>query len=419
MFTQVFLVALALSVATRMWLAHRQIRHVLAHRSAVPSRFAEVMPLAAHQKAADYTVDRVRFASLENGVEAMFLVVLTLVGSIQWIDDALQALFGQMDVPLVLRQLALLIAVILASALVDLPFAWYRQFRLEARFGFNKMTPALFLADLAKGALLGVVLGAPLLVVVLGLMDWAGRLWWLYAWFVWVGFQALMLLCYPIFIAPLFNKFEPLADQSLRARIDALLGRCGFAAKGVFVMDGSRRSAHGNAYFWGIGAAKRIVFFDTLLARLSASEIEAVLAHELGHFKRHHVGKRLAWSFATSLAGLALLGWLAGQSWFYQDLGTSPTLASRNAVALILFFYVLPVFTFLLSPLVSLASRRHEYEADAFAASQTGPGELIKALVKLYEDNASTLTPDPVHSAFYDSHPPATLRIAHLDMRPT
>jgi STE24 endopeptidase len=236
---------------------------------------------------------------------------------------------------------------------------------------------------------------------------------------VWVGFQALMLLCYPIFIAPLFNKFEPLADQSLRARIDALLGRCGFAAKGVFVMDGSRRSAHGNAYFWGIGAAKRIVFFDTLLARLSASEIEAVLAHELGHFKRHHVGKRLAWSFATSLAGLALLGWLAGQSWFYQDLGTSPTLASRNAVALILFFYVLPVFTFLLSPLVSLASRRHEYEADAFAASQTGPGELIKALVKLYEDNASTLTPDPVHSAFYDSHPPATLRIAHLDMRPT
>jgi STE24 endopeptidase len=419
MFTQVFLVALALSVATRMWLAHRQIRHVLAHRSAVPSRFAEVMPLAAHQKAADYTVDRVRFASLENGVEAMFLVVLTLVGGIQWIDDALQGLFGQMDVPLVLRQLALLIAVILASALVDLPFAWYRQFRLEARFGFNKMTPALFLADLAKGALLGVVLGAPLLVVVLGLMDWAGRLWWLYAWFVWVGFQALMLLCYPIFIAPLFNKFEPLADQSLRARIDALLGRCGFAAKGVFVMDGSRRSAHGNAYFWGIGAAKRIVFFDTLLARLSASEIEAVLAHELGHFKRHHVGKRLAWSFATSLAGLALLGWLAGQSWFYQDLGTSPTLASRNAVALILFFYVLPVFTFLLSPLVSLASRRHEYEADAFAASQTGPGELIKALVKLYEDNASTLTPDPVHSAFYDSHPPATLRIAHLDMRPT
>jgi STE24 endopeptidase len=402
-----------------MWLAHRQIRHVLAHRSAVPSRFAEVMPLAAHQKAADYTVDRVRFASLENGVEAMFLVVLTLVGGIQWIDDALQALFGQMDVPLVLRQLALLIAVILASALVDLPFAWYRQFRLEACFGFNKMTPALFLADLAKGALLGVVLGAPLLVVVLGLMDWAGRLWWLYAWFVWVGFQALMLLCYPIFIAPLFNKFEPLADQSLRARIDALLGRCGFAAKGVFVMDGSRRSAHGNAYFWGIGAAKRIVFFDTLLARLSASEIEAVLAHELGHFKRHHVGKRLAWSFATSLAGLALLGWLAGQSWFYQDLGTSPTLASRNAVALILFFYVLPVFTFLLSPLVSLASRRHEYEADAFAASQTGPGELIKALVKLYEDNASTLTPDPVHSAFYDSHPPATLRIAHLDMRPT
>ncbi|MGA2551777.1 MAG: M48 family metallopeptidase [Burkholderiaceae bacterium] len=416
MFTDLFLVALILSVLVRFWLAHRQIRHVRSHRQAVPARFADVMPLAAHQKAADYTIARVRLRNLESTVEAIFLVCLTLLGGIQWADDGLARLYSGMDVSPLFRGLSLVVAIVIASALIDLPFSIYRQFWLEARFGFNKMTWGLFVGDLVKAVLLAAIIGVPLLALVLGLMDRSGAYWWAYVWLVWLGFQVLMMLFYPIVIAPLFNKFEPLEDQSLRARIDALLTRCGFAAKGVFVMDGSRRSAHGNAYFWGFGAAKRIVFFDTLLARLSASEIEAVLAHELGHFKRHHVLKRLIWSFVTSLAGLALLGWLAQQSWFYEDLGVSPSVATKNAVALILFVYVLPVFTFLLSPVVSLVSRRHEYEADAFAAAQTGPGELIKALVKLYEDNASTLTPDPVHSAFYDSHPPATLRIAHLDL---
>lgn len=417
MFTRFFLAALLLSVIVRLWLAHRQTRHVLAHRDTVPLRFADSMPLAAHQKAADYTVARVWLAGVENIVAAMFLVGLTLLGGIQWIDDTLASLFSGWNVPIIARQIALMVLVILASALLDLPFSLYRQFRLEARFGFNKMTPGLFAADLLKGALLGALIGIPLLAVVLALMNGAGDLWWFYAWLVWVGFQVLIMLFYPTLIAPLFNKFEPLDDQSLRSRIDALLARCGFAAKGVFVMDGSKRSAHGNAYFWGFGSAKRIVFFDTLLARLSASEIEAVLAHELGHFRRHHVLKRLVWSFLTSLVGLALLGWLARQPWFFQDLGVAPAIATQHAVALLLFFYVLPVFTFLLSPLSSLASRRHEYEADEFAAAHTGPAELIKALVKLYEDNASTLTPDRIHSAFYDSHPPAALRIAHLDMR--
>lgn len=417
MFTKFFLLALFLSVLVKFWLARRQIRYVQAHRASVPARFAEVMPLAAHQKAADYTIARVQLSSLEGTFEAVFLVVLTLLGGLQWIDDALARLFSGIAVPVLLREISLVVVVIVASALLDLPFSLYRQFRLEARFGFNKMTAALFVADLVKASLIAALVGVPLIGIVLALMNGAGELWWLYAWIVWVGFQVLVMLLYPVLIAPLFNKFEPLEDQTLRSRIDALLGRCGFAAKGVFVMDGSKRSAHGNAYFWGFGAAKRIVFFDTLLARLSGPEIEAVLAHELGHFKRHHVLKRLVWSFLTSLIGLALLGWLTLQPWFYEDLGVSPGIATRNGVALVLFFYVLPVFTFLLSPIVSLASRRHEYEADAFAAAQTGAGDLIKALVKLYEDNASTLTPDPVHSAFYDSHPPATLRIAHLDLR--
>jgi STE24 endopeptidase len=305
-------------------------------------------------------------------------------------------------------------AVIAITSVADLPFDYYRHFVIEARFGFNRMTPALFLADLAKGTLIGLLLGAPLLFAVLWLMRQAGDAWWWWAWLLWVTFNMLVLVLYPTLIAPLFNKFKPLDDASLRERIEALLKRCGFAAKGLFVMDGSRRSAHGNAYFTGFGSAKRIVFFDTLLSRLSGDEIEAVLAHELGHFKRRHVLKRLVVTFAISLVLLALLGWLAQQPWFYTGLGVTPAADGNQALALILFFMVLPVFLFFASPLNSLTSRKHEFEADAFAAKQTDPADLVSALVKLYQDNASTLTPDPLYTAFYYSHPPASQRIDRL-----
>jgi STE24 endopeptidase len=312
-------------------------------------------------------------------------------------------------------QLALLAAFGCISAVIELPFDYYRQFVLEARFGFNKMTLRLYLTDMLKNAMLGIVIGLPLIWIILTLMDKSGELWWLYAWMVWSGFQLLMLVLYPTVIAPLFNKFTPLQDDSLRARIEGLMQRVGFASKGLFVMDGSKRSAHGNAYFSGFGAAKRIVFFDTLLARLAPQEIEAVLAHELGHFKLKHVLKRIAVMFLVSLGFLALLGYLKTQTWFFTGLGVDPMLfANNDAMALILFMLALPVFTFLLSPLTSVTSRKHEFEADAFAAKHTNAQDLVAALVKLYEDNASTLTPDPVHSAFYDSHPPASVRIHQL-----
>jgi STE24 endopeptidase len=312
-------------------------------------------------------------------------------------------------------QLALLVAFAAVSGVLDLPFDYYRQFVLEQRFGFNKMTLALWLADMVKGALLGAVIGLPLIWVVLTLMQKTGALWWLYAWLVWSGFQLLMMVLYPTVIAPLFNKFTPLDDDSLKGRIEALMQRVGFASKGLFVMDGSKRSAHGNAYFSGFGANKRIVFFDTLLTRLAPQEIEAVLAHELGHFKLRHIIKRIALMFAVSLGFLALLGYLKTQVWFYQGLGVDPAFAS-DAMALILFMLVLPVFTFVLSPLTSISSRKHEFEADAFAATHTDARDLVAALVKMYEDNASTLTPDPLHSAFYDSHPPASVRIRQLNL---
>jgi STE24 endopeptidase len=312
-------------------------------------------------------------------------------------------------------QITLLVAFAAVSGVLDLPFDYYRQFVLEQRFGFNKMTLGLWLADMVKGALLGAVIGLPLIWVVLTLMEKTGALWWLYAWLVWSGFQLLMMVLYPTVIAPLFNKFTPLDDDSLKGRIEALMQRVGFASKGLFVMDGSKRSAHGNAYFSGFGANKRIVFFDTLLTRLAPQEIEAVLAHELGHFKLKHIIKRIALMFAVSLGFLALLGYLKTQVWFYQGLGVNPAFAS-DAMALILFMLVLPVFTFVLSPLTSISSRKHEFEADAFAATHTDARDLVAALVKMYEDNASTLTPDPLHSAFYDSHPPASVRIRQLNL---
>jgi STE24 endopeptidase len=339
------------------------------------------------------------------------LVGFTLLGGLQLLAVALRPLGDGLA-----YQLALLAAFAAVAGLLDLPLDYYRQFTLEERFGFNKMTPGLFWRDLGKNVLVGAALGLPLAAAVLWLMARAGALWWLYAWGVWTGFQLLVMLLFPTVIAPLFNKFTPLADGTVKERIDALLARVGFRAQGLFVMDGSKRSAHGNAYFSGFGAAKRIVFFDTLLERLAPPEIEAVLAHELGHFKLRHIAKRLAFLFALSLGFLALLGYLKGQAWFYTGLGVAPRLDGPNdALALILFLLVLPVFGFALGPLGALASRRHEFEADAFAAAHSDARALVSALVKMYEDNAATLTPDPLHSAVYDSHPPAAVRIGQLD----
>ena len=410
-FTVLFVIAVAAMVATKLWLASRQTRFVAAHRNRVPPQFAGTIPLAAHQRAADYTVERTRLTMMEIVVSAAVLIGLTLLGGVQALDLAISDWLGRGYA----GQIALVAAVIAITSVLDLPFEYYRQFVIEERFGFNRMSKRIFFVDRIKGTLLGVAFGLPLLFVVLWLMNQAGSLWWLWTWFVWVVFQMLVLVLYPSFIAPLFNKFEPLKDEALKNRIEALMKRCGFAAKGLFVMDGSRRSAHGNAYFTGFGAAKRIVFFDTLLARLSGNEIEAVLAHELGHFKRRHVIKRMIVTFAISLVMLALLGWLSQRVWFYEGLGVRPSLIGGNSgLALVLFFLAVPVFLFFVTPLGSLSSRKHEFEADAFAATQTDAHDLVNALVKLYEDNASTLTPDPLYTAFYYSHPPASQRIDRL-----
>ncbi len=407
-FTWTFLAALAAATLARLWLAQRQVRHVRAHRASVPAEFAEAIALAAHQKAADYTVAKARLGMLDVLLGAALLVALTLGGLLQWMS----AQWGAWFAPGGLAHGTALIAgaVVLLSAL-ELPVSLYRTFVIEARFGFNRMSLGLFLADLAKSALLGAALGLPLLVLVLWLMGRMGEAWWLYVWLAWIGFNLLVLLAYPTFIAPLFNKFSRLEDPALAARIDALLARCGFTSNGLYVMDGSRRSAHGNAYFTGFGAAKRIVFFDTLLARLAPGEVEAVLAHELGHYRRHHVWKRITLLFALSLGLLWVLGQLLDEPWFYAGLNAG---APGDAMGLLLFVLVVPVFTFFLQPLTSLYSRRHEFEADAYAAAHASAAELVRALVKLYQDNAATLTPDPLHSAFYDSHPPAARRIARL-----
>ena len=415
-FSILFVSFFILTLALRFWLASRQLRHVMAHRGAVPAEFAASIPLEAHQKAADYTAAKTGFGLLSLFFSSAVLIGFTLLGGLQWLSLTLLALTG----PGMVYQLALLVAFALMSGLLDLPFDYYRQFVLEQRFGFNKMSLGLWLGDMAKGVLIGALIGLPLVWVVLTLMDKTGPLWWFYAWLVWSGFQLLMMVLYPTVLAPLFNKFTPLDDASLKARIEALMQRVGFASKGLFVMEGSKRSAHGNAYFSGFGANKRIVFFDTLLSRLAPQEIEAVLAHELGHFKLKHIVKRIVVMFAVSLGFLALLGFLKEQPWFYQGLGVDPVPGSgTDAMALILFMLVLPVFTFVLSPLTSISSRKHEFEADAFAATHTNAHDLVTALVKMYEDNASTLTPDPLHSAFYDSHPPASVRIKQLNLAAT
>jgi len=409
-FTIVFLILLAVSLALQLWLARRHALHVAAHRDAVPVAFADRVRLPAHQKAADYTVARTRLGMIETIVETALLVALTVGGGLA----LLVAWTGELPGPWLVRDLALILAVAVISGIVGLPFSYVSTFVIETKFGFNRMTRALWLADIAKGILVGAALGLPLAALVLWLMHAAGPLWWIWAWAAWVAFQLLVLALYPTVIAPLFNKFSPLPAGSARDAIEALLVRCGFENRGLFVMDGSRRSSHGNAFFTGFGRAKRIVFFDTLLERLSPDEIEAVLAHELGHFRLKHVLKRMLWSAALSLAFLALLAWLAASPWFYEGLGVPPSL-DRPGVALILFFLALPAFTFVFAPLSALYSRRHEFEADAFAAKHASAASLIRALVKLFEDNAATLTPDPYYSAFHDSHPPAALRVARLE----
>ncbi len=412
-FTVVFLAALALSTGLRLWLDLRHLRHVLAHRDRVPADFVGRIELVEHHKAADYTAAKMRLGLIEIAIDALVLLALTLGGVLDWIDHALRDGLGSGYQ----HGLALFACVGLLGFVFGLPASLYRTFRIEARFGFNKLTWPLWLADLAKGAALTVLIGGPLLFAVLWLMDVMGRNWWLYVWLVWLATNLLILFLYPTVIAPLFNKFTPLEDASLKQRIEALLARCGFASSGLFVMDGSKRSAHGNAYFTGFGRAKRIVFFDTLLAKLEPEEIEAVLAHELGHFRHHHVIKRIALSGVLSLAFLWLLGQLIDQPWFFAGLGVGAgdtASASGTAMGLLLFSLVLPVFLFPLAPLTSGLSRRHEFEADAYAVKQTAATDLVSALVKLYRDNAATLTPDPLHSLFHDSHPPASQRIARL-----
>lgn len=406
-FTQLFLLLLLLTTAVRAWLNQRQVAAVRAHRDRVPAAFAAQIDLSSHQKAADYTVAVARLGRWDNLLDALLALLLTLGGGINAMDQVWLAT----DLGPVLHGTAVVLSTLLVVTLVGLPLSLWRTFGVEARFGFNRTTPALFLADLLKSLLLGLALGGPLVFVVLLLMERSGEAWWVYAWMVWVAFTVLMTWAWPTFIAPLFNKFSPLAEGALKERTEALLARCGFTSKGVYVMDGSRRSVHGNAYFTGVGRGKRIVFFDTLIERLQIPEVEAVLAHELGHFRLHHVKWRLLLSLAFGFAGLALLGALAAWPDFYRALGVD---RSSGHAALLLFMFVLPVFTYFLTPLGAWWSRRHEFQADEFAAQHADARQLAGALVKLYRDNATTLTPDSLHSAFYDSHPPALIRIDRL-----
>ena len=395
--------------ALRLWLGSRHISHILAARGSVPEQFADRISLHAHQRAADYSVTRTRFGRLTLAIEIVVLLAFTLGGGLQALHD-----FWSPQLQGVWYGVALIVSVMAISGLIDLPLSLYMQFVIEERFGFNRMTLRLFIVDLIKQLALGLAIGTPVLLAVLWLMAQMGERWWLYVWLFWCAFNLLILFVYPTWIAPLFNTFTPLEDAALKERIEALLSRCGFSSSGLFVMDGSKRSAHGNAYFTGFGRTKRIVFFDTLLGKLQPEEVEAVLAHELGHFHHRHIVKRIVLIFGTTLILLFALGQLMQTDWFYTGLGVSSNDAHNTAMALILFFLTVPVFTFLTTPLASLLSRRHEFEADRYAASHASAPDLVKALDKLYEDNAATLTPDPLHSLFYDSHPPAALRIARL-----
>ena len=407
-FTLTFVSLLIASTLIRLWLGGRHITYVQAHRNLVPAAFSDNITLDAHQKAADYTSAKTKLALTEAVTQALFLAALTLGGGLQLIDDSWRTVLANQEI---VRGALVICSAMLIGGLIDLPFEYYKTFVVDEQFGFNKMTPAMFVNDLIKHSLVGLALGGPILLVALWLMQGAGDYWWLYLWLIWSAFNLIMLAVYPTFIAPLFNKFTPLKDENLKERIEMLLTKCGFKSQGLFVMDGSSRSSHGNAYFTGFGASKRVVFFDTLLERLNADEIESVLAHELGHFKHRHVIKRIAMMFFVSFLGLALLGWLMNQPWFYTDLGINQ---ASNYMALMLFMLVSPVFLFLLRPIMASYSRKNEFEADDYAAKHASAKHLVKALVKLYRDNASTLTPDPLHSVFYDSHPPASIRISKL-----
>ena len=406
-FSYLFLIALACSLCVRLWLAKRHMTHVRKHRDTVPESFAGRVPLEDHHKAADYTLTNTRIGMLALFYDSLLLLGWTLGGGLEWLDTQWRAAALQP----VMTGVGVMFSAMVIMTLLDLPFSLYHTFVIEERFGFNRSTPGVFVTDLLKNAALLVIIGGPLIALALWIMEASGGLWWLYVWLVWMGFTLVMFWAYPAVIAPLFNKFSPLDNENLKERIQALMDKCGFRSKGIFVMDGSKRSGHGNAYFTGFGSNKRIVFFDTLLDSLDPPEIEAVLAHELGHFKLKHIQKRLLSTFALSLAALALLGWLAGETWFYQGLGVSQ---ESPWVALMLFMLAMPVFTFFLQPLMSLLSRKHEFEADAYAVQQSSGADLIHALVKMYRENASTLTPDPLYSAFHDSHPPAPVRISHI-----
>ncbi|MBT7047308.1 MAG: M48 family metallopeptidase [Gammaproteobacteria bacterium] len=407
-FTLIFLTFLLASVLTRLWLSQRQINHILSHKDKVPEAFAEKISLEEHQKAADYSTTKLKLGRLTLAWETLWLLLWTTGGALSIVDSWwLQYQFSPLW-----TGIGVILSLTLLMSLLDLPFSLYSTFVIEERFGFNKTTIKTWITDLLKSASLMMVIGVPLIAVILWLMNQAGQYWWLYAWSVWTAFSLLMMWAFPVFIAPLFNKFSALEDESLKTRIDNLLQRCGFKSKGVFVVDGSKRSAHGNAYFTGFGSNKRIVFYDTLLESLSENEVEAVLAHELGHFKRNHIKKSLALSILMTLGGFALLAWLMNSAWFYSAMGVE---TASTHTALLLFMFVLPVFTYFISPLFSAMSRKHEFEADDFAKQQSDYRALVSALVNMYRENASTLTPDPIHSMFYDSHPPASIRISHLE----
>ena len=413
-FASIFAGALLISLSIRFWLAARQMRHVARHHHAVPTAFAAVVSPEAHHKAAQYTLTKGSFGLWAMAFGAAVLIAWTLLGGLGLLDTAVREAvlptWGAMA-----YQVALIAAFVVIGSVLDLPFDLYSTFRIEQAFGFNRTTWQLYLMDAAKSLALGVLIGLPLAAALLWLMGSAGRLWWLWAWFGWMGFNLLALVLYPTLIAPLFNTFKPLSNPSLEARVQALMAACGFRAKGFFVMDGSRRSAHANAYFTGFGAAKRVVFYDTLLEKLSPAEVEAVLAHELGHFKHRHVIQRMVLMFVLSFVGFALLGWLSSRIWFYAAFGVQPSFSGANdATALLLFLLVVPVFSFFISPALAWLSRRHEFEADAYAASKSDARDLASALLKLYSDNASTLTPDPLYARFYYSHPPAAQRLAAL-----
>jgi STE24 endopeptidase len=404
-------VLLVANLLTKLWLSGRQVRHVAQHRDQVPAAFAHTISIDAHQKAADYTMAKARVGVADMGLDALTLVAWTLLGGLDLLNQVTLDWMGEgMG-----QQIMLVVSFSLIGSLIGLPLSLYQTFGIEQRFGFNNTTPKLWVSDMLKGLLVGMVLGLPILWLVLWLMQAGGTLWWVYTWASLVVYQLFVMWIAPNVIMPLFNKFTPLEDATLKERVTALMTRSGFTAKGFFVMDGSRRSAHSNAFFTGFGAAKRVVFFDTLLAKLNGDEMEAVLAHELGHFKHRHILKMMATSFATSLAGLALLGWVSQQIWFYTGLGVMPNLNGNNsALALLLFMLVLPLFTFFVSPLSARRSRKFEFEADAYAVANSDGKALANALLKLYQDNASTLTPDPWYVAFYYSHPPASQRLARM-----